>query len=95
MFRRHPLSLGNQRGDDAVLDCLQHFASLGAQASKGACPVPAPCCAAPSAGCCCCCCMAVQADEAASPAALRMPNPFLIGYAPVLLTATTVLCRSR
>ncbi|PRW45342.1 Serine threonine- kinase CTR1 [Chlorella sorokiniana] len=31
VFRRHPLPLGAQRGDDAVLDCLQHFAALGAQ----------------------------------------------------------------
>ncbi|KAI7841688.1 hypothetical protein COHA_004555 [Chlorella ohadii] len=31
VFRRHPLPLVNQRGDDAVLDCLQHFAALGAQ----------------------------------------------------------------
>lgn len=36
MFRRHPLPLVNQRGDDAVLDCLQHFAALGAQASRSA-----------------------------------------------------------
>lgn len=36
MFRRHPLPLGLQRGDDAVLDCLQYFAALGAQASRAA-----------------------------------------------------------
>lgn len=35
MYRPHPLPLAAQRGDDALLDCLLYFTSLGAQASQG------------------------------------------------------------
>lgn len=31
VFRRHPRPLANQRGDDAILECLLYFRSLGAE----------------------------------------------------------------
>lgn len=31
VFRRHPRPLAHQRGDDAILECLLYFRSLGAE----------------------------------------------------------------
>ena len=36
-FRAHPRPVANQKGDDAILDCLLHCAGLGARVSFRSC----------------------------------------------------------